>query len=68
MAKAKEMPWFNQAQKEGLAKIIDGLVLAAILALVSYITDRLALAGIEAILLVIIAPYLVFHSLYLRKE
>ena len=68
MAKTQETPWLNQAQKDGLAKVFDGLLFSATIALGFYFTDNLALTGVEAILVAINIPYLLGHSLYLRKE
>ena len=68
MAKSKDTPWLNRMQKDGLARAFDGLVIAAVISLVSYVTNRLALDRSEVILLVIAALFVEFCGLYLRKD
>ncbi len=61
------MKRYSTAQKEGTARIFDGLIIIAIITIISFIFDRIALTWRELTLLIVSGIVMYGFSLYLRR-
>lgn len=59
---------FSKPQKEGVARILDGFVVAASIALSTYIFGHVDMKEWEALLLFVVDMICLFCGLYLRKD